>query len=211
MRFRVPRCDASFGFRCFGRALTRARHCADAGSRKTLIYLILTLNHMYPDWDFSNLRAHVRRVRACAAARSQLQRKGATLAVSCDATHTRAPPALPTLALLCVATAPALTPCACVASRRAWLAQHFTKEDGFARTRADIDALLLEPARLWAGVAAAGGAQAPAHALEALWARLDEVIQARWADARICACALRVGVFRRHIAEMATCVCSANA
>lgn len=34
--------------------------CADAGSRKTLIYLILTLNHMYPDYDFSNLRAHVR-------------------------------------------------------------------------------------------------------------------------------------------------------
>ena len=33
---------------------------ADAGSRKTLIYLILTLNHMYPDWDFSNLRSHVR-------------------------------------------------------------------------------------------------------------------------------------------------------
>lgn len=26
-------------------------------SRKTLIYLILTLNHMYPDYDFSQLRA----------------------------------------------------------------------------------------------------------------------------------------------------------
>lgn len=30
----------------------------DANSRKTLIYLILTLNHMYPDYDFSMLRAH---------------------------------------------------------------------------------------------------------------------------------------------------------
>ena len=27
-------------------------------SRKTLIYLILTLNHSYPDYDFSCLRAH---------------------------------------------------------------------------------------------------------------------------------------------------------
>jgi hypothetical protein len=27
-------------------------------SRKTLIYLILTLNHCYPDYDFSLLRAH---------------------------------------------------------------------------------------------------------------------------------------------------------
>jgi hypothetical protein len=68
-----------------------------------------------------------------------------------------------------------LTPCV---TRARPYEQHFTKEDGFARTRADIDALLLEPARLWAGVAASGGAPAPAHALEALWARLDEVIQA---------------------------------
>ena len=30
----------------------------DAGSRKTLIFLILTLNHMYPDYDFSALRGH---------------------------------------------------------------------------------------------------------------------------------------------------------
>ena len=30
----------------------------DASSRKTLIYLILTLNHMYPDYDFSALRGH---------------------------------------------------------------------------------------------------------------------------------------------------------
>ena len=30
----------------------------DPGSRKTLIYLILTLNHMYPDYDFSALRGH---------------------------------------------------------------------------------------------------------------------------------------------------------
>jgi hypothetical protein len=29
----------------------------DSNSRKTLIYLILTLNHIYPDYDFSNLRA----------------------------------------------------------------------------------------------------------------------------------------------------------
>jgi len=29
----------------------------DSASRKTLIYLILTLNHMYPDYDFSALRA----------------------------------------------------------------------------------------------------------------------------------------------------------
>lgn len=27
-------------------------------SRKTLIYLILTLNHIYPDYDFSLLRAN---------------------------------------------------------------------------------------------------------------------------------------------------------
>eukprot|EP00775_Hariotina_reticulata_P010161 gene10161-10320_t len=30
----------------------------DPSSRKTLIYLILTLNHIYPDYDFSQLRAH---------------------------------------------------------------------------------------------------------------------------------------------------------
>ncbi|KAL5698674.1 hypothetical protein ACHQM5_029678 [Ranunculus cassubicifolius] len=29
-----------------------------ATSRKTLIYLILTLNHMYPDYDFSAVEAH---------------------------------------------------------------------------------------------------------------------------------------------------------
>ena len=32
--------------------------CWLARSRKTLIYLILTLNHCYPDYDFSLLRAH---------------------------------------------------------------------------------------------------------------------------------------------------------
>lgn len=32
--------------------------CWLACSRKTLIYLILTLNHCYPDYDFSLLRAH---------------------------------------------------------------------------------------------------------------------------------------------------------
>ncbi|MEW5301393.1 MAG: hypothetical protein WDW36_004254 [Sanguina aurantia] len=31
---------------------------ADSSSRKTLIYLILTLNHIYPDYDFSQLRAN---------------------------------------------------------------------------------------------------------------------------------------------------------
>ncbi|KAK3283405.1 hypothetical protein CYMTET_8896 [Cymbomonas tetramitiformis] len=31
---------------------------SESQSRKTLIYLILTLNHMYPDYDFSMLRAH---------------------------------------------------------------------------------------------------------------------------------------------------------
>lgn len=31
---------------------------SEAASRKTLIYLILTLNHIYPDYDFSTLRAH---------------------------------------------------------------------------------------------------------------------------------------------------------
>ena len=30
----------------------------DSYSRRTLIYLILTLNHIYPDYDFSLLRAH---------------------------------------------------------------------------------------------------------------------------------------------------------
>ncbi|GAX83091.1 hypothetical protein CEUSTIGMA_g10517.t1 [Chlamydomonas eustigma] len=30
----------------------------ESSSRKTLIYLILTLNHIYPDYDFSLLRAH---------------------------------------------------------------------------------------------------------------------------------------------------------
>lgn len=31
---------------------------SESGSRKTLVYLILTLNHMYPDYDFTLLRAH---------------------------------------------------------------------------------------------------------------------------------------------------------
>ena len=30
----------------------------ESSSRKTLVYLILTLNHIYPDYDFSLLRAH---------------------------------------------------------------------------------------------------------------------------------------------------------
>jgi len=30
----------------------------NSASRRTLIYLILTLNHIYPDYDFSTLRAH---------------------------------------------------------------------------------------------------------------------------------------------------------
>lgn len=37
-------------------------------SRKTLIYLILTLNHIYPDYDFSTLRAnHFRKESGSAA------------------------------------------------------------------------------------------------------------------------------------------------
>ncbi len=39
--------------------LHRSRHLTRCPrSRKTLIYLILTLNHIYPDYDFSLLRAH---------------------------------------------------------------------------------------------------------------------------------------------------------
>lgn len=41
---------------------------ADSGSRRTLVYLILTLNHIYPDYDFSLLRAHHFRKEAGAAA-----------------------------------------------------------------------------------------------------------------------------------------------
>jgi hypothetical protein len=37
---------------------TTVRPPPPARSRKTLIYLILTLNHIYPDYDFSLLRAH---------------------------------------------------------------------------------------------------------------------------------------------------------
>ena len=60
--------------------------------------------------------------------------------------------------------------------RPARAVQHFTKEDGFASTRAAVETALLEPARLWAGVG--GGVMgSAAHALETLWARLEEVIQ----------------------------------
>eukprot|EP00245_Coleochaete_scutata_P004487 TRINITY_DN17178_c0_g1_i1.p1 TRINITY_DN17178_c0_g1~~TRINITY_DN17178_c0_g1_i1.p1 ORF type:complete len:226 (-),score=60.59 TRINITY_DN17178_c0_g1_i1:695-1372(-) len=31
---------------------------SNSASRRTLIYLILTMNHLYPDYDFSMLRAH---------------------------------------------------------------------------------------------------------------------------------------------------------
>lgn len=31
---------------------------AESSSRRTLVYLILTLNHIYPDYDFTLLRAH---------------------------------------------------------------------------------------------------------------------------------------------------------
>jgi len=41
---------------------------ADSGSRRTLVYLILTLNHIYPDYDFSLLRAHHFRKEAGAGA-----------------------------------------------------------------------------------------------------------------------------------------------
>ncbi|XP_071716047.1 uncharacterized protein [Rutidosis leptorrhynchoides] len=33
-------------------------YLSSRSSRKTLIYLILTLNHMYPDYDFSAVKAH---------------------------------------------------------------------------------------------------------------------------------------------------------
>ncbi|XP_010247334.1 PREDICTED: repressor of RNA polymerase III transcription MAF1 homolog [Nelumbo nucifera] len=35
-----------------------AEFLSSRSSRKTLVYLILTLSHMYPDYDFSALRAH---------------------------------------------------------------------------------------------------------------------------------------------------------
>ncbi|KQK20417.1 repressor of RNA polymerase III transcription MAF1 homolog [Brachypodium distachyon] len=34
-------------------------HLSCRSSRKTLIYLVLTLGHMYPDYDFSAVRAHL--------------------------------------------------------------------------------------------------------------------------------------------------------
>ncbi|KAK8462536.1 hypothetical protein SEVIR_1G223800v4 [Setaria viridis] len=34
-------------------------HLSSRSSRKTLIYLVLTLGHMYPDYDFSAVRAHL--------------------------------------------------------------------------------------------------------------------------------------------------------
>ncbi|KAG8066575.1 hypothetical protein GUJ93_ZPchr0004g39023 [Zizania palustris] len=34
-------------------------HLSCRSSRKTLIYLVLTLSHMYPDFDFSAVRAHL--------------------------------------------------------------------------------------------------------------------------------------------------------
>ncbi|KAF0890951.1 hypothetical protein E2562_005073 [Oryza meyeriana var. granulata] len=34
-------------------------HLSCRSSRKTLIYLVLTLSHMYPDYDFSAVRAHL--------------------------------------------------------------------------------------------------------------------------------------------------------
>ena len=43
----------------------------DVCSRKTLIYLILTLNHIYPDYDFSQLRAHHFRKEASIAVAEQ--------------------------------------------------------------------------------------------------------------------------------------------
>ena len=52
----AARCVKSFQVKRPLRAyrLNTRRNC----SRKTLIYLILTLNHAYPDYDFSQLRAH---------------------------------------------------------------------------------------------------------------------------------------------------------
>ncbi|TVU30169.1 hypothetical protein EJB05_21778 [Eragrostis curvula] len=34
-------------------------HLSSRSSRKTLIYLVLTLGHMYPDYDFSAVQAHL--------------------------------------------------------------------------------------------------------------------------------------------------------
>jgi hypothetical protein len=43
-------------------------------SRKTLIYLILTLNHIYPDYDFTLLRAqHFRREPGGGGARESIE------------------------------------------------------------------------------------------------------------------------------------------
>mmetsp|Transcript_22297 Transcript_22297/g.26824 ORF Transcript_22297/g.26824 Transcript_22297/m.26824 type:complete len:242 (-) Transcript_22297:728-1453(-) len=47
----------------------------DSGSRKTLIYLILTLNHMYPDYDFSTLRAqHFRKEEHFSIAKQEIDK-----------------------------------------------------------------------------------------------------------------------------------------
>jgi len=83
----------------------------DPSSRKTLIYLILTLNHAYPDYDFSALRGH-----------------------------------------------------------------HFTKENlhtGVVRVQQDIDALLLECAKVYE--AQEGGAESGGLSAE-LWKSIDDVI-----------------------------------
>ncbi|KMZ65514.1 Repressor of RNA polymerase III transcription MAF1-like protein [Zostera marina] len=40
-------------------ASSPASSLSTKSSRKTLIYLILTLNHMYPDYDFSAVQAHL--------------------------------------------------------------------------------------------------------------------------------------------------------
>ena len=41
---------------------------AESSSRRTLVFLILTLNHIYPDYDFTLLRAHHFAKEAAAAA-----------------------------------------------------------------------------------------------------------------------------------------------
>jgi hypothetical protein len=58
---RGPRTAAhvtSDGSRHARSGVTVAARPPTSRSRKTLIYLILTLNHIYPDYDFSQLRAH---------------------------------------------------------------------------------------------------------------------------------------------------------
>ena len=57
-------------------ARTPPPHVRPSRSRKTLIYLILTLNHIYPDYDFSQLRAHHFRCALAAGTPLQVRTRG---------------------------------------------------------------------------------------------------------------------------------------